>query len=341
MTILSRDYAIAAILSAVFAFAISTMVIGSILVWGVPYINNLQDENILEDVQSQFNAVIGGIDDLIGGESAGQKTLSLTGSKGSIVLDGQEVVRTVFIYSYSDFISFTAKGFERYEDFFILNELKGEKKLSKVEATWLSNDGQETTEDISSSIQEVADYSWLVSCDKSKKVFAGTVEINLYYRDPVGLDVLFGKIWVFDSNLFSYISSDESYMFSVDNNALIYTADASSNMVNSPNFILEEDDVIFEVVQTPVLSSYSSGSNGFNARIAMHSYSGRTFLEKNTDVYFLRLQFFGGKADFWLDYFDDLGFTRAGEPNNTLLYESSSEAVHFSLSNALVELSMS
>lgn len=336
-----QNGAVSTVVSAVLVIMIFGVVTSSILSWGIPYINEVEDSRALINIEMQFNAIAYGIEDITKDEFGGQKTLSISTSKGSLAMDKVAYDRIVFMYSYFDTISFTAKNLDTIGNNFILKILGNPfTNLVTAKAEWYLYNGSEETSKIDCSDQGLNE--WAVSSDK---IFTGTVEIDLYYKDAFSENkLLFGKIWILDSNslIYTLYSGNKKNQFSLEKNAIIYTEDKTSQIEKALKISINGDSldkITIRVVQTPALNSFSTGSNGFNSKIKMKSYYGLAIREKE-NAYALRLQMWGSNAEIWLKYLiDNYHFT--DELSNTLLYQpSSSNMVQLNLLQALAEISI-
>ena len=102
-----RNDALTPVVSAILALLIVTSTMSSVLLWGVPYIEEVGNTTSKENVDRQFISAAESMDDLVNSNPGNKVVNTLDLGKGSISIDVDEKDRTVIMYSFSDEYDFT------------------------------------------------------------------------------------------------------------------------------------------------------------------------------------------------------------------------------------------
>jgi len=134
-----NNNAVTPVVSIILALLIVTSAMGTILLWGVPYIENLRSETALKNAEMQFNIVVDGIGDLINSDPGDKTITPLAVDEGSISVDKDESDRTILLYSYNPAYNFTVSGLNDSDNSFWLTMING--GVTRAEVYWLDDGG--------------------------------------------------------------------------------------------------------------------------------------------------------------------------------------------------------
>jgi len=105
-----RNDALTPVISAILALLIVTSIIGSILLWGVPYMEQLDKSAKKEEADKQFVSALEAINDLAKSNPGERKINQINTEEGYIYVDEDD--RTIISYSYSEDYNFTVSGLD-------------------------------------------------------------------------------------------------------------------------------------------------------------------------------------------------------------------------------------
>jgi len=111
ISIKKRNDALTPVISAVLAALIVTSIVGSVLSWGVPYVENLRSKSLQENIGMQFKTVADDLDDLVHAYPGERKISNLAIEEGYLSVDGVRD-RTVVLYSYDEEYEFVITSIE-------------------------------------------------------------------------------------------------------------------------------------------------------------------------------------------------------------------------------------
>jgi len=169
--------------------------------------------------------------------------------------------------------------------------------------------------------------------------FTGSVCIYLYNGT-----ILFGKIWIFDSDSLTYSipSSAGERRVTMEKGGVIYSGAQQEGSVKRASRIIEDFEQFGVcIVQTIASSPFSAGgSGGYSLDIDANLYM--SYLrDVKTHVYCFRLQLWdtGNNDETWLKYFKTTyEFIELPNEENTLFYSPSDSGMLFILRQNIVEL---
>lgn len=337
INIKQKDEAVSTIVSAILAIMIVLLTVGPVIAWAVPYINEIQANEILENTEMQFNEIFDKIEDITKDESGGQKILSFTADKGYLILDKQICDRTIIMYSSLNTLNFTVRNLDKIDNQFIFVRIAGDEYPGRASVKRFLNNGKE--EILDAVVFQLPDDTWLIKLREGKQKIEGTVEVVLYSHDDD--DLIIGNVWIFDSNslIYSLPSSKGNHQFLLEKNAIIYSEAGTFQIKRGLSLSTSENNIAIRIVQTSTSQSFSAGSSNLNIKLKLNSQYGLAIREKNY-VYNLRLQLWGENSEFWLNYLSDkYSFDIENVFPNTLIYEESlNSPVWLNLFQALVEI---
>lgn len=167
--------------------------------------------------------------------------------------------------------------------------------------------------------------------------FTGTVCIYLY-----DTTVLFGKIWIFDSDslVYTIASSEKDRKVIMEYDGVIFS-ESGSSYIKSADPVYEEDETIaIRIQQIIVSSSFSAGSIAGGSKFNLNANLYMNYVrDLKSEVFDLGIQFWekGDNDDLWLEYFKNTyNFIELLGKTNTLYYEPSEEGVRLALSHYVV-----
>jgi len=102
-----RNDALTPVVSAILALLIVTSTMSSVLLWGIPYIEEVEKTTSKKNVDRQFISAVQAIHVLVNSNPGNNVINTLDLGKGSISIDVDEKDRTVIMYSFSDEYNFT------------------------------------------------------------------------------------------------------------------------------------------------------------------------------------------------------------------------------------------
>ncbi len=334
-----RIDAISTVISAVLAISIFVGAAISTIFFGIPYINDLQSQESLENVEMQFDLIIDNIKDIVTGESVDKNVLSLFIEKGSLSVNKNEFDRTIIMYSNNgnSKYNFTVTGLsdtDRWFDLIMSDYLNIKAKGRFYNDSSDPNDYYENELFIS-----------LVGKVTSPINLRGRICIFLYDGNIIP-ENLFGKIWLFDSDSlkFKTQSKTASHELILEKGGIIYLKNKNSQVKQIFNLLLKDNSIFIHVLQTNFLKSFVlGGEDGFNIRISIESSS--SSLQELNNVYNIRLQLHGENAQTWLSYISNKyidKFLISDEDNNgiddTLFLSESHNGLDLIFLNSIVNL---
>jgi len=102
-----KNDALTPVVSAIVALLIVTSTMASVLLWGVPYIESVENTANQESTDRQFLSAAEAIDDLVNSNPGDKTITTLDLHGGSLTMDTDEKERTVLMYTFSDEYDFT------------------------------------------------------------------------------------------------------------------------------------------------------------------------------------------------------------------------------------------
>jgi len=106
-----NNNALSPVISAILALLIVASTTGSILLWGIPYIESTNNRAIREDVGRQFDLIQNAVSYLARSTPGSVRINTLTATNGYVYVD-DESDRVMIMYSYDEGYSFTVSGFD-------------------------------------------------------------------------------------------------------------------------------------------------------------------------------------------------------------------------------------
>jgi hypothetical protein len=131
--------------AAIMVTLVVTSTVGTVVFWGVPYVDTLNEKREQENVDRQVDAVVDSIADLAGSRPGHTDTTYVaTGDSGSVSVD-QDEDRLVLMYSYSSQYNFNVSGLsldDEQSDVFTINLPNGLSSdlCSRAVISWLDFD---------------------------------------------------------------------------------------------------------------------------------------------------------------------------------------------------------
>ena len=101
-----RDDALTPVVSAAIALLIVTSTVGTVVMWGVPYTNDLRNKSASENVKGQMDTLSKDINDLVN-SNPGDKKIDTFSMDGGTISTSTKADRTVIMYSHSKDYEFT------------------------------------------------------------------------------------------------------------------------------------------------------------------------------------------------------------------------------------------
>jgi hypothetical protein len=204
----------------------------------------------------------------------------------------------------------THSGNDTNQEIFYIDMISG--SIDRAEVYWLSYDDNDVT----------IPYS-----------LKGLICMDLYDGN-----LLFGNIWIFDSDSITYdpISSEGIDKLILEHGGIIHSESSNSYINRKPFIYLGSSILSLHIVQT--VSPYYSigGTANYRFRVFSRLYNSYVIEDGVVKAYNIKLQFFGSNNQIWYDYFvNDLDFTNF---EGTLFYKPSSdpEGIQFSFSYSTV-----
>jgi len=307
----------------------------SIFLWGLPYLESLNNEQTVRNVEFQFNSIIDNIRDLVGGKTDGKNNFPVSANDGEIRITGSEFDRTIVCYSYTD-TDFTISGLDEYESSEFDSEFGININVPSLVASAKFFDdpkdpGNYTWEDLSVS----GSTPTYTASATAPRVFSGRVCIFLNSSATVN----FGKIWLFDSNpiKFALNSNQGLYELILEKGGIIYSENGDLEVKRPFSIFYDNDYFRINVLQMLALTNFSAGANGFSTTISVAS-NGTWVQEQDRIVYHLRLQLYGDNAQTWLDYIYNKYQNEFTQSGDTLHLDASADGVYFSFLNSIIKL---
>jgi len=309
--------------------------VGPVIAWAVPYINEIQANDILKNTEMQFNEIFDKIQDITKDESGGKKILSFTADKGYLILDKQIWDRTIIMYSSLNNLNFTVRNLDKIGNQFVFVRINGDEYPGRASVNQFLNNGE--IKILDAKVTKLLDNTWEIELLKDKQTIEGTVDVVLYDNN----DLIIGNVWIFDSNplIYSLPSSKGNPQFLLEKNAIIYSEAGTIQIKRGLSLGTSENNIAIRIVQISTSQSFTAGSSNLNIKLKLNSQYGLAIREKNY-VYNLRLQLWGENSEFWLNYLSDkYNFNIENDHPNTLIYENSlNNPVCLNLFQALVEI---
>jgi hypothetical protein len=204
----------------------------------------------------------------------------------------------------------THSGSDTSQESFYIDMISG--SIDRVEVYWLSYDDNDLTRPYS---------------------LKGLICMDLYDGN-----LLFGNIWIFDSDSITYdpISSEGIDKLILEHGGIIHSDSSYSYITRKPFIYLGSSILSLHIVQT--VSPYYSigGTANYRFRVFSRLYNRYVIEDGVVKAYNIKLQFFGSNNQIWYDYFvNDLDFTNF---EGTLFYKPSSDqdGVQFSFSYSTI-----
>jgi hypothetical protein len=327
-----RIDAISTVISAILAITIFVGAAISTIFFGIPYINDLQSQESLENIEMQFNLIVDNIKDIVTGEADGKNVLTLAIEEGLLSHNKNDFDRTILMYSNSDF-NFSISELDNIVSKFKLN-IKSNDTINEVDILRINDDGNLGKELWSN-------YSEPYITLDPPHLFEDKMVIFL---NKSGIPK--GKIWFFDSEslVFKTQSNTGSHKLILEKGGIIYTNNKNSQVKKLFNIYLKHNSFGLHVLQTNISKPFTlSGEGGFNIRFSIES--GGSSLQELNDAYNLRLQLYGENAQTWLSYINNKyvdKFVISDEDNNgvddTLFLSESHNGIDLIFLNSIVNL---
>jgi hypothetical protein len=327
-----RIDAISTVISAILAITIFVGAAISTIFLGIPYINDLQSQESLENIEMQFNLIVDNIKDIVTGEADGKNVLTLAIEEGLLSHNKNDFDRTILMYSYGD-LNFSISELDNKVSKFKINIIST-KNISNVDVFKIKDNG-----DLSKELWSTYSYPYI------------TLDPPNYFEDKMVIFLnnsgeILGKIWFFDSEslVFNTQSNTGSHKLILEKGGIIYTNNKNSQVKKLFNIYLKHNSFGLHVLQTNISKPFTlSGEGGFNIRFSIES--GGSSLQELNDAYNLRLQLYGENAQTWLSYISNKyvdKFVISDEDNNglddTLFLSESHNGIYLIFLNSIVNL---
>lgn len=317
-------------ISTVFSFLLITLIItttaGAVVLYGMPYINELNEKKEKETMRVQFSSLLDEIKGIVSEDQGVGKSIRFPVGEGSLNMDKNSFDRTIVTYSLDTEYSFYVTG---------LNDVVNSFNLVNL------TDSYETKARI---YQMDEGGSLLGDYDEDDALSDGiSLPAGEFFEDKMVIyllnstDDVLGKIWLFDSNSLICSKSNENYNLIFEKAGFL--SDQNGNVQMEQVSIIDEYENYFalRIYQTKAQDSVSR--SGGNANIYFTN-KGNVAQDIGT-VYNLRLQFHGGyNNDTWIDYYSD--FTNFVEdPAGNLFVSPSVDGIWFTLMHSIIEFNFS
>lgn len=302
-----EDRAVSELIGYIMILGIVISTVSVIFLWYTPFVEKQEAETQLNTVYHQFTALDKKIFDVVGQGSNATGTVDIQIEGGGINIDPKGE-RIVIWYSLEQNYEFYVNGFQDGDHLFDIKKVGGGIWDDvRADGNWL-NDAYTAESDT-----KAVDGTFGPSFDFNNKNIEDMVRINL--TDLKSLlteddDVVFGRIWVFDSGSVNYqfVNQYGTYKNIVENNGVILSYPGVSNLLKKPIVFNNDPDLVLRIVQLKPSGASSSISGAhiykFTARCADN------FLRENrTQIYDIKMQVFslGGyddDAQAWLLHYD-------------------------------------
>jgi|GEM_PF-3207522 len=106
-----RDNALTPVVSAAIALLIVTSTVGAVVIWGVPYTNDLRNKSTSENVKVQIDTLSKDLNNLVN-SNPGDKKIDTFSMDGGTISTSTKADRTVIMYSHSKDYEFTVTNIE-------------------------------------------------------------------------------------------------------------------------------------------------------------------------------------------------------------------------------------
>ena len=133
----NRD-AVSEVVSAIMVLLIVTSTISGILLWGIPYIEDIKTNALQEDVISKFNAALTSIEEMAHDKSDIGGKYEMSASEGNVHIDPVGD-RLIVMYSLDPDYNFTVDGLGNDDPSFTVN-LTGGNGVTNAEVYWFDGD---------------------------------------------------------------------------------------------------------------------------------------------------------------------------------------------------------
>jgi len=332
-------YAVTPVISASLVIFVVVTAIGSFMLVGMPYVNDLEREGNFQDLEVLCSIVVDNIDDITVNKPGEQKVIPFTVDKGSISTNKDEYDKTIVTYSNESNAAydFNVTGLDDGDHCFnVLFGAGGNNGLINAHVHWIDGNSAGHREDV---WVEPDGYVQMSS------ELAGTVEIFLNDTD-VTSDFLVGKIWLFDSNFLTceLTSGETPYVISIEKGGIVYTDDQQISRVERPFNLNAEDDFLqMKIVQLKSLKSFSISGSNVHTKISTNSIINE--VREMNRLYFIKIQFHGHNAQTWITHINNNYDEFVPINSNTLSYDPSNPSVNpngvwMAFSNSLIEINV-
>jgi len=335
-------YAVTPVISAALVIFDVTTAMGSFLLVGMPYINDLKRDGNFQDLEVLCSIVVDNIDDITVSKPGEQKVIPFTVDKGSISTNKDEYDKTIVTYSNESNAAydFNVTGLDDGDYQFNISFPGGNQGQFTADIHWIYG------ELAGHSIEGVPVASdGTVTMPAEEQKLTGTVEI--FINDTDNFDSLVGKIWLFDSNFLTceLASGETPYVISIEKGGLVYTDDQQISRVERPFGLNAEGGFLqMKIVQLKSLKSFSISGSNVHTKISANSVINN--LREMNRLYFIKIQFHGHNAQTWITHINNSydEFVPVFD-SNTLFYAPSNPSVTpngvwMAFSNSLIEINV-
>lgn len=294
---MKRDYAVTPIIGLVLILTIVTIVIASILLWAVPYMNRQREISQYNSMVNQFTYLNMLIGDIVKcGENA-TREMTFIMKKGTIEFSNESDM-IVISYSLQNDLNFSLANIEDRDESFTVNWKEGNLKGS-INITWL---------DTGHTYNDVFSVSGTTSIDISTPYdLKGSVRID--FRDDAGS--LAARAWLFDMGCLSFeiISSNGLLGVYEESNSVIRCFREYGFFVSNPFVYYGDGKCMLRIVQlTSEEKIYESTTMGGEIKIGLTAVLNKSrILEIDKDVYNFRYKFYGKFNETWEEYIKNKG----------------------------------
>jgi hypothetical protein len=318
------------IVATIMTLSIVTGSVGTIVAFSVSTIDEQNEENETSNALNYFNYFSNTISKSISDRSGDKTSIRISDLKGNLKMDNNNYDRTIITYTFYDEYDFTISGLDN--------------KVYEFEILFSGNVNNPYAILYDSSIADDPKYICPLEIINTNIIsiepFVGSKLIDLYtWKDNEG--ILFGKIWLFDSNSLIYSNLENNNKLILEKASLIFEEAGNVQIKNSPLINIHSSTINFHISQTLTEKLISAGYSNVNQGLYLTN-NGSAIREAGL-VYNLRFYFYNSHAD-WVDYFNkifNIEYTFFDkESEDSLLFLPSQNGIWFTLFHSIIDFDL-
>ena len=249
--LVNRTHAVSAVISGLLALVITTSTIGTVIMFGVPYIDSVNEEKSKENAEMQISAVFNSIKNIASSSNIDDlKQYKIPLDDNSYISVGEEKDTTILMYSTDPNYDFTISGLGDGDSLFKIKMLSGQ--ITKADIFWL-NFNQDTC--------FLAGTKVLLSDGTYKNIEDINVGDIVFSYNEITMDLEFNRV----VNVFHHTPQEMSEYYLVINNGLKVTP--NHRFYSNNDWVYASDlkigDSLFCKDKSIVYKIYSIVSIGF------------------------------------------------------------------------------